>query len=205
MRAMGSSCDGSRALYGGGSYAGVVKSNVIEYINIGTPGNGIDFGDLTETIELSSFVNDATYSVRAGGQNDLNPNTTDVMDYVTMQTTSNATSFGTLTRSTWFGRNSVSSTTRGLFGGGSQRVNNIDYITIATPGNSSDFGDLTVSVTGTSATSNNTRGLFAGGIAGGGNTNDMSYVTIATTGNASGGYTLADGVYNHGGLSGNDA
>ena len=205
MRAMGSSCDGSRALYGGGSYASVMKSNVIEYITIATPGNGIDFGNLTETIELSSFVNDATYSVRAGGQNDLNPNTTDAMDYVTMQTTSNATSFGTLSRSTWFGRNSVSSTTRGLFAGGSQRVNNIDYITIATPGNSSDFGDLTVSVTGTSAASNNTRGLFAGGIAAGGNTNDMSYVTIATTGNATGGYTLADGVYNHGGLSGNDA
>jgi len=204
MRAMGSSCDGSRALYGGGSYASVMKSNVIEYITIATPGNGIDFGNLTETVELSTFVNDATHSIRAGGQNDLNPNTTDVMDYVTIQTPSNATSFGTLSRSTWFGRNSVSSTTRGLFAGGSNQVNNIDYITIATPGNSSDFGDLTINGTGVSAVSNNTRGLFAGGWSGG-QTNDMSYVTIATTGNATGGYTLADTVYNHGGLSGNDA
>lgn len=205
MRYVGASCDGSRVVYGGGSYSpGVMKSNVMEYITIATPGNGTDFGDLTETIELSTFVNDATYSVRAGGQNNLSPNTTDVMDYVTIQTPSNATSFGTLSRSTWFGRNSASSTTRGLFAGGSQQVNNIDYITIATPGNSLDFGDLTATVTGTSAVSNNTRGLFSGGWSGG-QINDMSYVTIATPGNATGGYTLADNVYNHGGLSGNAA
>jgi len=64
------------------------------------------------------------------------------MDYITIQSTGNATDFGDLTdlRSSTGG---VSDATRGCFGGGVSS-NVIDYITILTTGNATDFGDLTV-------------------------------------------------------------
>ena len=64
-----------------------------------------------------------------------------VIDYVTIATTGNATSFGQLTQSR-LGLGSCSSSTRAVFGGGSAGstyYNIIDYITIATTGNAIDF------------------------------------------------------------------
>ena len=70
---------------------------------------------------------------------------TNVIDYVTIASTGNASDFGDLVDS----RNGVAgaaSSTRGLFAGGdygSTLSNIIEYITIATTGNTTDFGDLT--------------------------------------------------------------
>jgi len=70
---------------------------------------------------------------------------TNVVDYVTIQTTGNATDFGDLTAA----RNELaacSDATRGVFGGGylGSYTNVLDYVTIQTAGNATDFGDLTV-------------------------------------------------------------
>ena len=75
----------------------------------------------------------------------------------------------------------VSSSTRGVFGGGPTNQCVMDYITIATTGNATDFGDLTVARRFFAGVSSSTRGVF-----GGGPTNQcvMDYITIATTGNA---------------------
>jgi hypothetical protein len=57
----------------------------------------------------------------------------------------------------------LSSSTRGVFGGGllgADRQNRIDYITIASTGNGTDFGDLQESKRGVSGASSPTRGLF---------------------------------------------
>ena len=78
-------------------------------------------------------------------------NARNIIDYVTIATTGNASDFGDL--ATWRTAGSGSSnSTRGLFVGGSIYVGNtdsnsntIDYITIATTGNSTDFGYLTFS------------------------------------------------------------
>jgi hypothetical protein len=80
--------------------------------------------------------------------------TSDTIQYVTIDTTGNATDFGDLT----VARNSnsaVSDGTKGLAGGGSTgtRVNTIDYVNIASLGNASDFGDLTRAPTATQACS----------------------------------------------------
>jgi hypothetical protein len=69
-----------------------------------------------------------------------------VIDYVTIATTGNATDFGDLTVAR-YSPAGCSSSTRGLFGGGDSSgaySNVIDYVTIATTGNATDFGDLTV-------------------------------------------------------------
>ena len=68
-------------------------------------------------------------------------------------------------------------------------TNRIDLVTIASLGDAIDFGDLTRSEIFMSGTSNNIRGIFAGGV------NDtpssdtrkdtIDYITIASTGNAS--------------------
>jgi len=83
-----------------------------------------------------------------------------VMDYITIASTGNATDFGDLTSSR-FGLSACSSVLRGLFGGGGS--NTVDYVTIASTGNATDFGNLSVSTTYNAACSNATRALFAGG------------------------------------------
>jgi hypothetical protein len=84
-----------------------------------------------------------------------------VIDYVTIATTGNATDFGDLTLAR-FNLAGCSSTTRGLFGGGyagSDVTNVIDYITIAATGNATDFGDLSVARQKLAACSNAHGGL----------------------------------------------
>jgi len=66
-----------------------------------------------------------------------------VMDYVTVATTGNATDFGDLT-SRRFQLGGLSDGSRGVFAGGytGSWTNAMDYITIQTTGNATDFGDM---------------------------------------------------------------
>jgi len=103
------------------------------------------------------------------------------IDYITITTTGNATTFGNLTVAR-DGLGACSSTTRGVFGGGfASGVNSVvmDYVTIASTGNATSFGSL--SDVGLAGASNSTRGLF---ITAGGTSSTIQYITIATTGNS---------------------
>jgi hypothetical protein len=124
----------------------------------------------------------------AGGRGVFNAgyigSNTNVLDYVTIDTTGNATDFGDLTVSR---RNSgvCANKTRGIICGGysSTYVNTIDYITIATAGNAVDFGDFGDTATGgIMGIGSETRACFGGGETS--ITNRIAYVTIATTGNS---------------------
>ena len=100
------------------------------------------------------------------------------LQYVTIATTGNALDFGDLSS----GRpyvDAVSSSTRGVFGGG-EGNNTMDYITISSTGNAADFGDSTSARRDYAGCSNSTRGLFGGGQG----TNIIDYITIASIGNA---------------------
>jgi hypothetical protein len=177
----------TRGFFAGGWQA-PIKLNVIEYITIATTGNASDFGDLTGLVETNAICSSSTRGVFGGGGDvTLNPAAVvfNVIEYITIASTGNATDFGDLTQA----RNSLaacSSSTRGVFGGG-YITNIIDYITIATTGNATDFGDLTVPRGYLAACSSSTRGVF-----GGGHTytptyipyNIIDYITIATIGNA---------------------
>ena len=70
---------------------------------------------------------------------------TDVIQYITIANTGDATDFGDLTESR-SAIGSCSDSSRGVFGGGnptsSNATNVIDYITIASTGDAIDYGDL---------------------------------------------------------------
>jgi hypothetical protein len=183
----------ARGVFGGGTEA--VMSNVIDYITIATTGNATDFGDLTLSRgEGLAACSSTTRGVFTGGFKTTGGNAaSNVMDYITIATTGNATDFGDLTVAT-YSLAGCSSTTRGVFGGGNGYSNVIEYITIATTGNATDFGDLTVGRQGLAACSSTTRGVFGGGTTPS-NSNVIDYITIATTGNATdfGDLTLSRG------------
>ena len=176
----------TRGIFAGG-YSYPATFNNIDYVTIATQGNSIDFGGLT-TLRADgnrSQVNSSTRGLIGGGY--VSPAGIDNIEYLTIATLGNSTDFGDLTQ----GRGNfagLSSSTRGIFAGGTNPSNNIiDFVTIASTGNATDFGDMIDANSGAmSATSNNTRGVIVGGDQQPANyyVNTMQYVTIATTGNA---------------------
>jgi hypothetical protein len=108
---------------------------------------------------------------------------TNVIQFVNIDSTGNATDFGDLTAAREL-LAACSSSTRGVFGGGdnaSGATNTLDFVTIASAGNATDFGDLTGVSRFGAACSSSTRGVLT---ANNGNFNVINYITIATVGNA---------------------
>ena len=171
-----------RGLFMGG-YAPSQYRTEIDYIQIQSQGNAIDFGVLSGTGPGEGA--DCASSTRAiqGGGSLVN-----VMEYVTIATTSNTTDFGDLTvarRSL----QSLSNETRGTWAGGTTNPamsDVIDYVTIATTGNAADFGNLTVGRRNLAQAASSTRGVWAGGNPGSSPLVDdtIDYITIASAGNA---------------------
>ena len=158
-----SASDGSRGIIAGGFDTGF--SNHIDYITTATPGNGTDFGDLTQERYEPQGVHDETYGVFSGGDAAVGGTAgpCNIIDYITIQTPSNATDFGDLTTNREKqGGTGCTNATRGVFLCGSNNsgspstsnnINTLDYITIATPGNATDFGDHTIACQYASGTS----------------------------------------------------
>ncbi len=127
-------------------------------------------------------VDNTTRSGRAilgGGYSPGNTAYPDV-NLITIPTTGNATNFGQLhTARTSHG--ACSSSTRGIFLGGSPDNDATEYYTLASRGNGINFGDLTS--TGrryTSSFSSSTRGFSAGGKDDPAVTNEIDYCEIST-------------------------
>jgi hypothetical protein len=146
--------------------------------------NGVQYGPAGTSGSVTPAI--TPYGIFAGGRNDAGDRQ-NIIDYVVISTTGNATDFGDLTvaRDDLAG---CASATRGVFGGGytgSNRVNVIDYITIASASNATDFGDLTTATSQLGACNSTTRGLFGGGYTQANATvNTIEYITIASVGNA---------------------
>jgi hypothetical protein len=110
--------------------------------------------------------------------------------FINIKTLGNSQSFGEL-GPLQAGAGGCSSSTRGVFGGGTDApfggsyTNVISFVTFASAGNSSDFGDLTAVRAGVRACSSSTRGVFGGGFDSvTPRVNIIDYVTIASAGNA---------------------
>ena len=180
---------GTRGLTGGGYTSS--KQDVIDYLTISTLGNSQDFGNLTASRYWISSCSSTTRGIwGGGGVAPTSPNKSDIIDFVTISSTGNATDFGNLVQAR-YGLASCSNRTRGLFCGGYQvpgsQVNHIDYITIAQTGNAVDFGDLTVSRYYLTATATSVRGVVLSGRTGTSPYtyyNTIDYMTIASTANA---------------------
>jgi hypothetical protein len=197
--ALGTSSDtgaGARGLFGGG-FTGPSPANaetdVIQYINISSAGNAVDFGDLSATRRFLTSLSSSTRGVFGGGVTSTPALTyLNVIEYITISSTGNAVDFGDLSVGKAY-LSACSSSTRGVFGGGYTPtpavtiLNTIEYITISSTGNAQDFGDLSVGRLDLSACSSSTRGVFGGGVT---TTpavtifNTIEYITISSTGNA---------------------
>ena len=169
-----------RGLFGGAMAPSF--NDTIDLISIPTMGNAVDFGDIFSG-RYTGACSSSTRAVFGGGEDPSG--VTNVMDFVTIATNSDAIEFGNLTEDR---RQTAgcSSSTRGLFGGGSDPTNlsTIDFITIASKGDAQDFGILTVARRGVMSCSSPVRGVWGGGIAPGPTLDEIDYVTIASTGNA---------------------
>jgi hypothetical protein len=175
-------------------------SNIIDYFDIQTSGNAVDFGDIagSTTARQGGSVGNQSRVVTGLGFSNFSGSYTqeDRMEYITCSTTGNAVNFGNLTVGR-YENFAVSNGTRGVFMGGKgsgDATNIMDYITIATTGDATDFGNLNSYNLGGSnydqrsahaAISGSTRGVIGGGgnnYRGGGD--EIQYITIATAGNA---------------------
>jgi hypothetical protein len=171
-------------------------ANVIQYITIATTGDSVDFGDLSQKVGGGAGCSSTTRGLFALSRVSNFPYTIlNNIEYVTINTTGNATDFGDLTTARSY-LAACSSNTRGVFAGGDTgaTVNIIDYVTIASTGNALDFGDLTAAKYLNAGTASSIRGVIGGGLDSGSSlSNVIDYITIATTGNASdfGDLTLA--------------
>ena len=135
----------TRGIFAGGK-GGPTRFNVIEFVTFMTTGDVTDFGDLSSP-KRGSGKGNASNSTRAifCGEDKSGDTITNVMEFITIATTGNATDFGDATSAITTVAN-LFSPTRGVFAGGyngSSNVNSIQFVEIATTGNAQDFGDCT--------------------------------------------------------------
>ena len=182
----GAASSSTRGIFLSGYTGSATNTNAIEYIQISTTGNGVEFGQTTTDSgkgrRSTSALSSPTRVILAGGYSDTYISE---MDYITISTLGNSLSFGDLTLNA-FGAEGVSNTIVGAFGGGRDATafnTTIDYLQISTTGSTSQFGDLTVATTQSAGSSNNTRGVFAGGYNPGYN-ETMSYISFDSKGDS---------------------
>jgi hypothetical protein len=209
--ASGTCSSSTRGLFAGGYITTPAgdSTNVIDYVQIGTLGNALDFGDLSASggtgVGLFATCSSPTRGIFAGGYVTPLVRTAEIHS-ITISSTGNTVSFGNLTQ----GRYSIggcSNATRGIFVGGFNPTTNIiEYVNIASSGNATYFGDATQSASLSAAVSTSTRGVFS---CSGPSSNVINYITISSTGNALDfgdltelRYTYASCSDSHGGLGG---
>lgn len=187
-RYMGSGMSsGTRGVFQGG-YSGShgAHNGKMDYVTFASPGNATAFGTLGHENYGSSAVSDGTRGVIGSGYNAVgNPRGHHyIAKYITIETPSNASTFGTIKQGYWGG--AVSSGTRGVFSGYSRRgwASRLEYITIQTPKNSIYFGSTRRSRgPGGNTVTDMIKGVWFGGWNGGWNNNRIEYITIATPSN----------------------
>ena len=123
-----------------------------------------------------------------GSSNAYGVNSTPGNQFITISTTGNAATFGTLSGSDRYGAGAASDRTRAMLMGGALNAPNADtatniisFVTMSSRGNAQDFGDLSPEskMIGTKGIlGNSTRGVMAGM-----RVANMDYVTIQSTGN----------------------
>ena len=196
---------------------GSTSSKTVDYIEMSTKANAIDFGDLTVGRNELGAVSSATRGIFCGGGAPSGSGPKSIMDFFTIASKGNAATFGDLTNTRGQMGGGVSDGVRGVVAGGYGSPlykKGIDYMTIASTGNAIRFGDLMIPrAEQAGATCNRVRGLFCGGAtpSSPNRTNSMEFVTIASTGNGQdfgdltqprdrvGGGCISD---SHGGLGG---
>lgn len=187
---------GDRAIVWG-SNGGDYDGEKIDYFDITTAANASVFGNVHRQVDgfgpgkyNGTCASDITYGVYCGGNSSHNSNNTDQMDYITIATTGNSATFGSLTVKQNSRPAGGSDGTTGYIAGGhndySYRWTGVHTFSIATTGNAtlSSFV-LSIGAGETAGANDATRMVIAGGFTSS-NTNDdkIQYLTFASAGTA---------------------
>ena len=190
---------------GGANVNELTVYNIMDFVTIASTGNAVDFGDKTETgMVAAGGINSPTRGVFAGGTGTApGYNEKNLMDFITIASTGNATDFGDMAKSL-AAPAGTSNSIRGLIAGGSPNISpaqdlidDITYITIASAGRSVDFGNLVAeyNIGHSAGTGDSTRAVFCCGYvepAPSATSNVIQYVSFATGGDA---VDFGDAVY----------
>ena len=176
---------GTRGIIAGGYISSSPNvTDEIDFINVDTTGNALDFGNLTQARRGVAGTASRTRGIFAGGRV---PGDVNTIEFVTIASTGNGSDFGDLTITSHHGTG-LSNGTRGIITAmenpswTSNNSNRIDFITIASTGNANDFGDLYTGTRETGGCESPTRGIIFGGTPSG--LNVIQYFTISTQGNS---------------------
>tara|TARA_R100000008_G_C3568213_1_gene160408 strand:+ start:71 stop:1054 length:984 start_codon:yes stop_codon:yes gene_type:complete len=177
----GSKFMGGVGVVGGGASAGSPASGTsdhIEYINIGTVGDAIDWGGelITATAYNMGVGGDGHKGLLSvGGQ----PSLTD-MNFISFTSRGQCTDYGEQSSSTNNGQGSSNGHRGVWYDGGASTENNIYYVDFGTRGTAADFGgDRTVSSYGAACLSDGVRAVWNGTFT---NTDVMDFINIAVSG-----------------------
>ena len=162
-----STSNGTRAISAGGVTPVI---NNIDFASIAQMGNFTDFGDLTVSRNSLVGICSPVRGVFAGGTDGTSPSPAfkNDIDYITINSTGNATDFGDLTGTSGYMSVTNDSSGKGFFIGGqgspSTKDNTTtDVITIATTGNATEFGNLTQATKVAASACQGTTGFTLGG------------------------------------------
>jgi len=163
---------GSRGLSLGGT-APTASTNVIDYVNISTRSDAIDFGDM-QTAKIKPGVGtDGSRGVAIGGTG-----ATTEIDYWAFGSTGNAADFGDCHTQVSEGGSASGGGRVIQANGGSSPGDDLQKLQINTLGNSSEFGELTEASGNGMGASDGSRGIITHSDA------DVDFVNILTDGNA---------------------
>jgi hypothetical protein len=188
MSAVPSAAPSRGVFMGGGG-----NKNVIDYIEISTPGNAIDFGDLVSPTQSAGSTSNGSSDrgIQAGGYEDpgASGGYLDVIQYITISTPGNSVDFGDYTGDIICVQACSNGTNdRGIFAGGYKTLaiqSAIRYVTISSTSNTTSFGDLIGSYYNHNnngcSNGTNDRGIFFSGH--GATKQGIDSITISSTGN----------------------
>ena len=172
---------GTRGLSMGGYNT---TTDTVDYVNVNTTGNAIDFGNLSSARFTGAALASRTRALYFGGEQA--PGTQiNTIDFFTISSTGNSSDFGDVSGGSLAHTPAgVCNGTRGINMGGYRapaKLNEISYVTVAQQGNTIDFGDLITARDSPRGANSQTRGIAFGG-----NTpsvtNHIEFITMSTLG-----------------------
>ena len=185
-----------RLVFGGGYYPSPhADLGTMDFVEISTLGNAVDFGDLSIARSAFQCGSSGTRGLFAGGTHPGRPNSGQTqIDYITFQSGGGVTDFGDMSFIGTHKGSGISNGVRGVFCGGYEgnspyhTLPTCQFVTIATLGNCAFFGELTQPASTDASASDRTRGCITGMEIGNNpsttNINNIEFLTTATLGNA---------------------
>ena len=158
-------------------------TNVMDFVTMASQGNAIDFGDTYngDKYGFNGAGSDRTRGVRFGGGSPA-PFNTNIIDFITIQSTGNSLDFGDMTSNTTYNCAAASSVRALSAGDGVNSDAAIDAVTISTTGNAVDFGDMATNKSARQACSSPLKMAIMGG-GGPSYVSNCEFVNINTFGN----------------------